>query len=532
MLSMNPARKRPVDRKPTESDKTPEAQVKTWPAPVGGWVSNVNPATAPQQAAAVLENFLPTERGIKPRGGYVVKATVAGAVGSLFQYRAGGAEKFFAADGTAIYEFSEGTAEGTALTAVVTGQTGSDYSTVETETAGGSFLTAVNGKDTARQYNGTTWSALTFTGVDTARLSQVWAHANRQYFIEKGTMSAWYLGINSISGTATELPLSGVFNLGGSLLFGATWSSDTGDGPDDRCAFFTDQGEVAVYSGGDPSSASTWTLDGVYNIGPPLGRDTHFKVGGDIIVATQQGLIPLSAAVSRDSASLSVLALSAPIGDEWQRAIALGANDWKVSKFERGGIAFVSPPAISGQPPRTFAVNLKSGAWSLVTGWDVKAAAALGDYPYFGSGSRICKAETGGRDDGVAFVCRAAYVSDHLGAPGSFKLASAMRATWEHRTSYTDKVSVASDYRQTFPVAPAAASLEASGTSLWDVSAWDVTPWGTGLSEAMISGSWRTVSANGRVLAPQVQLLSSDPARLDCELLTVDLIYSTGLSVV
>lgn len=520
-----PARKRPADRKQTESDKQPQAQVKTYAAPVSGLVTSVNLSQAPQTSALVLENFLPYEAGPKPRGGYVVKATAAGDVTKLFQYRAGGVAEFFAADATSIYPFSQSTPEGTALTAVVTGQTGGDYSALENETAGGSFLTVVNGVNPARQYDGTAWTVPAITGISSALFSHVWAYSNRQWFVEKNTTNAWYLGINSVTGAATKFPLAGIFNLGGVLLFGETFSSDAGDGLSDRTIFVTDQGEVAIYTG-DP--AGTFSKQGVYRVGRPLGRDAYFKVGGDIMICTLEGLIPMSAVIGKSPGELQASAVSKPIEPDWTESVQIGGVGWSVAKYERGGLAFISPPTVVGQVPRAFAVSLRTGAWSTVTGWEIGAMASLGDYPYFGNGANICQAETGGFDGGAPFFCRVCYQFDHLGAPAAIKRAGLARMTFRSRTSFSAKVSIASDYATTFGGAPAASDPSLIDGDLWDLADWDVAEWSEGMSAYRTTSRWESISGQGYVLAPQVQILSAGAARVDCELVSVDLSFTGG----
>jgi hypothetical protein len=488
-------------------------------------VTAVNLSQAPESSAIVLDNFLPYEAGPKPRGGYVVKATTDGDVTKLFQYRAGGVAKFFAADATQIYEFSQATPEGTALTATVTGQTGGDYSALETETAGGSFLTVVNGADPAQQYDGTAWSVPSITGISSALLSHVWAYSNRQWFIQKNTMNAWYLGINSVSGAATNFPLAGVFNRGGVLLFGETFSTDAGDGLDDHTIFVTDQGEVAIYSG-DPSA--TISLQGVYRVGEPLGRDAYFKVGGDLMICTREGLIPLSAVITKEPGALQAQAVSRAIEPDWRDAVQIGGASWGVAKYERGGFAFIAPPTVSGQVPRSFAVSLRTGAWTTISGWDAATMTVLGDYPYFGHGSDICQAETGGTDNGSSFTCAICYQFDHLGAPAAFKRAGLARLTFRSRTTFDAKVSIASDYDPAFRSAPMSSDPALVDGSLWDVSDWDTATWAAGGTAYVVKSEWETVSGQGFVLAPQVQILSAGTARVDCELVSVDLTYMSG----
>ena len=68
-------------------------------------------------------------------------------------------------------------------------------------------------------------------------------------FVKRDSLKAYYLPVASIGGAAQDVSLSGVFQRGGKLLLGATWSLDSGDGMDDKCVFVSDRGEAAIYSG-------------------------------------------------------------------------------------------------------------------------------------------------------------------------------------------------------------------------------------------------------------------------------------------
>ncbi len=538
MLNINPSRMRSPNRVPTQSDKQPSAQSKTYLAPIGGLVTNTPLAASNVQTAVVMENFWPTTTGIEPRGGAKLRCTIAGAVKALFQYRAGSARTYFAADTGNIYQFDDATPDATALTPVVTGQTGADYSVLEMETDGGSFLTAVNGADNAQIYDGTSWQQVTdvsapfaITGIATDKLSHVWAYRNRQFFIEYGTMNAWYLAVNSVAGTATKLPLAGVFNRGGRLLFGATWSSDSGAGMDDRCVFATDQGEFAVFTGGNPGDANDWSLNGVYDIGEPLGKNGTMQIGGDLVVMTKAGLIPLSAAMQKDSSELKLAALSRDISPTWQSEIALAgsASNWRIAKWASRNAAYICPPQNGGDDGYCYAVNLETGKWTKFTGWRIGAMAVLGDFPHYGDpAGNIYQCETGGTDNGQLFECRACLAFDDLGAPGNLKTVHSVRGLWKHRVPIKPKHSVAVNYVPAFPTSPVAVLDTASVPGAWDYSAWEVTEWVGSLAGASYLQKWQSVSGHGRAIALQVQLVSANSYKLDCELVSLDLVHTTG----
>ena len=537
MFTVHSGRVRPDNRVPTVTDKQPSAQFKTYTAPIGGLVSGAPLADQQAQTAVVLENFWPTTTGIEPRGGSKLRVTIDGGVEALFQYRAGGGDRYFAADENSIYAFDGDTVDGTALTAVVTEQTVADYATLEMQTDGGSFLIAVNGADPMQIYDGADWqqvtstsSPLAVTGVSTDRLAHVWSYRNRVFFVEKNTMNAWYLGINAIAGPAIKLPLSGLFKKGGSLLFGATWSSDSGAGMDDRCVFATDQGEFAIYTGGDPGDGADWALEGVYDFGEPLGKNCSIQVGGDLIVATAGGLVPLSAAMQKDPGQLKLQALSRPIEPDWHWLTVQsgGASGWQLAKWVSRSMALVAPPDAATDQGHCWGVNLETGAWTKFSGWQIGALNVLGAGLYYGDGEgNIFLCDVGGYDGTKPFECRACFGFDALGAPGAFKSAQLISSLWRFGLGINPKLSVASDYLPKFPAAPNAATFEA-GSGEWDTATWDVDNWASDNRVAQIGRTRSAVSGQGEVLAPQVQLTSAQSAKLDCELISLTLAYSVG----
>lgn len=524
MIAIKPSRKRPVDRRQTQTDKSPTARIKTWTAPIGGWVTNSNILAQSDQTAIVIQNFLPTKTGVEPRGGLELRGTVPSEVTGLFRHSE--TNESFAATATALYSFPLG-GTGGALTSVVTGQTSGDYVSLETQTDGGAFLTVVNGADDALTYDGSTWSASAITGVNTSLLSYIWAYRNRQFFIEKNTMNAWYLGVNSIAGAATKLPLSGLFNKGGSLLFGSSWSGDSGDGLDDRIVFATDQGEFAVYAGGDPGDPSDWSLQGVYEIGEPLGATAHFRVGGDIIVATKSGFIPLSAAQAKDVSQLELDAVSVSIEPDWRREATFFTvnTPWRAVKWANQNLGLV----IGNTEEGVFAVNLETNAWSQITGWAISAIGVLDGRLYIGNGSgQIFQGNVGGSDNGLPFVCRYCGAFDALGSPAAYKTAGMAQVVSRYSNEPKISLGVAYNYDPKFAPPPDASSVQVATGSLWDVADWDVSSWGEGGAEQRIRSGWQSVSAHGFTLAPTVQILSTGTTKLDAEIVSVDLTYTMG----
>jgi hypothetical protein len=377
-------------------------------------------------------------------------------------------------------------------------------------------------------------SSIAITNVTTSDLSHVWVHNNRIWAVEGGTMSAWYLEVDTFGGAAVEFSLAGVFREGGSLLFGATWSGDSGSGMGDRNVFVTDQGEIAVYEGIDPSSAETWSLVGVYNVGRPVGSQV-MKAGGDLLIATTDGVVPLSAIVQKDAAALALAAVSRPIQPAWARVIAKNTGNEPVQllKWQRESMGIVGYPHRDGA--ETHVVNLQTGAWAKWVGLDVQCMALYNDAAYFGAADGfIYQFEGSGSDDGDIYVARLSMLPDHLKSPGAHKEILQARATFRSLAPFAAKLSVATDYGRDFPSAPSAAA-DTSSPALWDVGVWDVSKWDDSPdSEERVTATtrWRSIGRSGFVASCQVQVASGGSRKPDAELVTLDVLYQPGGVVV
>jgi hypothetical protein len=531
MITIQPTRERPRNRIPTESAKQPTQQVASFLAPISGWVTNTNLAQADPTAAYVLDNFWPTTSAIEPRGGYAPRVDLDAVCTGLFEYSAGA--EFIATDETKIYTFDANTADATTLAAAVTGRTSGDWQGVETQNDGGSFFTLVNGSDSLQLYDGATHytvtgasspHAITGSGLSgTDAFSYVWNFKERQWFVQSGSMNAWYLGVNSISGTATKFPIAGIFNKGGALHSGTTYSSDSGSGLDDMLVFLTTEGEFALYSGTNP--ASDFALIGVYEIGEPISRDPFIRIAGDVLVATKAGLIPISAAVQKDPAQLKSASVSRPIEREWLYWQRFQPDGWRVAKWASRNMALVSVPVTD--EPFCFVVNLETGAWSRFTGWNAEAIAVLGDSLHFSTGVDIFEADTGGQDNGSPFVCKMCGSFSTLTGPG-FKAAKRVRGNFRANVTFTPKFSIASDYNTLFPTAPNATAATALDAGIWDAATWDVSSWGSYGGDKLGLSKWHVVDGHGFAHAVQMQITSSSETKMDCELISYDLTFTGG----
>lgn len=519
-----------------------ETRSKVYPAPVLGWVSAQNQSAARPGTALVLENFFPTATGIEVMGGSQTHATVSltDPCESLMSY-VGATRKLFAGCDGSIFNVTTVADPDVPPAADVTGQTSNYYSHINFATVAGTFMYACNDDDEPQLYDGSAWAQITaasvpiaITGVTggTAGLSQVSAYRNRLFFVQHGTMNVWALPVGQLGGAAIQISLAGVFKKGGSVLYCATWSLDSGDGLDDKFVIVSSEGEVAVYQGSDPSDPNDWSIVGVYDCPPPMGKNGFMRAGGDLILLTEQGAIPVSQAVTKDRGALALSAVSRNIEPDWvSDARTRKSMPWEVVKWPAKGRAIFSVPVTGDDtttPPWCFVVNLQTGAWCKRTGWNTRCLALHGDFAYFGTNDgRIVQMEITGADDGEIYYAKSAFAWDHMGAPGYEKTVASARAQFRLSTTITPQISVSKDYGVEFPTPPNVSS-PGSSPGVWDVGLWDVAQWDVGSSPVAYDTRWVSIGDTGFVIAPQLQITLGSEQLPVAEFVVMTVLYESG----
>jgi hypothetical protein len=366
------------------------------------------------------------------------------------------------------------------------------------------------------------------TGIDTSDLSYVWIYKSRAWFVQKDSLSAWYLPIDSVGGAATEFPLGGVFGRGGSLLFGATWSLDSGasGGLSEQIVFVSTEGEVAVYQGINPGGGGDFSKVGVYRIGKPMGPKAFIRAGGDLVIATDIGFIPLSQAIQRDIAALSPNAVSFPIEVAWNdRVASRSAQPWHCEIWPTKQMTVVALPTVVETGPEMLIANARTGAWALYTGWDGGCLEVFEERLFFGSSNgRVVEAEVTGSDEGLPFVATVVPLFSDLGAPASLKTIGMARATMLSAYPLTERISIQANFTINLPPAPD--STLTGVQSVWGGGVWGQSQWGQQAVKKP-QQRWLSVSGSGYSIAPALQITSGAIAPLNTELVRFDL---TGMT--
>ncbi|MGE0653974.1 MAG: hypothetical protein AB7P12_19835 [Alphaproteobacteria bacterium] len=467
------------------------------PAPVGGWDASTPLANMGAEFAVRLDNWDPEPGYVKLRRGFGEHATGVGAgvVESLMAYHgvATSDDALFAASASDIYEV---TASGAAGAAVVTSLGNGRWQHVNFTTSGGHFLIIVNGADSLRAFDGSNWSTPSITGLTSSDFVHVTAHKRRLWFVLNGSTKAGYLPVDSIAGAATAFELGAVFSKGGYLQAIGSWTLDSGTGIDDLAVFISSKGQVAVYSGTDPSSADSWSLIGVFDLGPPIGRRCLTKVGGDLALITIDGVIPLSTALSLDRAAVNNVAITARI----QSAMNSAARDygghfgWQLLAYPKGTKAVLNVPVAESVTAHQYVMNTLTGAWCRYTGINANCWEIFQDRLLFGGASgTIFEADIGALDHTEPIHADLVSAFNYYGAPGRLKQWTMIQPLIVADGRVTPKLYVDTDFKVT-EAAATVSEIMASGAE-WDEAVWDADEW----AEAeVVVNDWAGLSALGQ----------------------------------
>ena len=395
-----------------------------------------------------------------------------------------------------------------------------------------------NWKSDAQAEDGASWiTGPPGTTVEAGHnLTYVWKYRGRWFFIEGGSMNAWYLPTNSVGGVLSMIPLSGAATKGGKLIAGFSWSLDAGDGIDDKCVFMTDQGELLIFTGSDPSTIANWRQEGRYATSPPLGMNAWTQIGGDVLIATVDGIIPISASITKDSSQLALAAITRPIKSMWRDEVAAKRQlPWTMCKWDEYGGLFVTWPGGAAGSQYCAVVNVETGAWARFTGWDAMAFARMRGDMFFGTQrGLVMQADRTGMDNGLPYTATMVGGWEMFSSQSTTMVWRQARAAFAARAGepFQPQISATTDYVIVIPPAPNAAP-DPGSLDVWDQGLWASTPpdpeptfqakWDAAVPQTptVRSTGWVSVGMTGFSHAPIVQVTVAQKALPTVELISI-----------
>ena len=502
----------PTGKSPRFSAQTKNFKHASLPPPSKGLdVSLPLPTQAPD-AAVVLDNFLCRRMGVEMRAGSERWTTNLGGIGteavvsSLMAYHpprgAGGAfihRLFAGCDDTNVYEVSSQTDEATVpvVSQALPGQiVPGRLSWTNFSTPAANFLVvcaAGIGVWTFDHVGGWVNRTAAITGTAGANIAFdfVMSWKNRLWFIQNDTTKAWFLPVNSIAGAASQFDFGPLFVFGGELEAMASWTVDGGDGIDDKLVIVSQNGDVLIYEGTDPTTAADFRIKGRWFTGkPPSGRRFLSKYAGDLAMITERGIEYMSRLLqglglldpeSRDAAN-SARRFNEVIGQEVRSTRE--QTFWRLLSITGQDGVIISTPYNSVIHGHQFFFGTLAQAWSRLVGWDAVSVEEFDGEMFYGTNrGTVHKAFTGETDDalsdGTAGTLPNWELQTSFTAPNqdntSLKRPGLVHVLFQGSRPPEIKLQINTEW-STRPV-PGSPALGADVEALWDIALWDVGYW-------------------------------------------------------
>ncbi len=360
------------------------------------------------------------------------------------------------------------------------------------------------------------------TGIDSSRFININLYKNRLWFVEKESMSAWYLETDSLAGAASEINLGGVASNGGYLQAMGTWTIDAGQGVDDYAAFVSSMGEVMVYAGLDPTDPNNWALRGVWQVGQTFNRRCFFKFAGDLLLITKDGLVPLAGALQSSRLDPRINLTDKIFWAVSQATDAYSTNfGWQINYYANQNMLILNIPTNSGQ--EQYVMHTITKSWAKFTGINAKCWEIHNDQMYFGSNGYVGRFWDTYSDAGTNINGTVQQAYSYFESRGQLKRFTMIRPIFQTSGGVPAIVAnvnidfVTQDVTGTITFNPATVVA-----GVWDASTWDNAAWGGGLE---VNKVWQGVNGIGYAAGIYMKVASQ---RIEVRWASTDYVMERG----
>ena len=497
------------------------------PAPVMGWNAKDSLANMDALFAVETDNFFGQTTDVRVRRGWEDHVTGVGQqVESLMPYNSqDGTITLFGAANDSFYNFTSAGAVGGA---VVGSLSNARWQHVNfTNSAGNSYLCCFNGADSPQYWDGSSWTAITgvstpsISGITTSDILTATVFKRRMYLILNNSLSLYYLPIDSVGGTVARTRLDGYFSKGGYIVSADTWTLDAGEGADDHLVVVSSEGQIAVFTGTNPSSSSSWALMGIWNLGAPIGTRCLMKYGGDLLFMGIQGLFPLAKALQSSQVDPEIA-----LTDKISRAFTEASENyksnfgWSISFFPQGNQVLVNIPVVEGTGQEQYVMNTITNSWWRFTGISSNCWCVCDGSFFFGGNGFVGQFGEVFADNNEDIRTNMKQAFSYLGAKGRVKKVNSVRPNLLANGTPTVSMGISVDFgdeqNQT------ALSFTATPSGTWDTSTWDSGTWGGTVAPFY---DWQTVSAIGTAVSLRMTTVTNG---LDVRHTATDYVYENG----
>ena len=340
-----------------------------------------------------------------------------------------------------------------------------------------------------------TYTTIGITGVNSNTFINVNLFKNRLYFTEKDTLNCWYLPVDSIGGAASPLYFGGIARNAGYLQAMGTWTLDAGQGADDYAVFVTSMGEVIVYNGTNPDSADTWALKGVWQLGQTFSRRCFFKWAGDLLLLTQDGLVPLASALQSSRLDPRIN-LTDKIYFPISQAASLYYAEfgWQINYFAGENMLILNIPIPNGI--EQYVMHTITKSWARFINiqsycWEVSGDADM----HFGGNGFVGIFYSALSDDGNNISATAQQAYSYFDSAGQLKRFTLVRPILQSTGGVPAVLcGLSVDFDTQSQLGQVSFNPTTQSEGIWDTATWDKNIWSGGLITTKI---WQGVTGLG-----------------------------------
>jgi hypothetical protein len=510
-------------------------------APIGGINTVSAGVDMPATDSIYSYNLIGAEYGLRSRLGWREWCTGLGGeqVRSVLPFTGStpAANRRFACTTSAIWDVSASVVGPTRVVTFGTQNSDSGWGTSTVMvTAAGHFLCYWDEANGYHVYteSGATWTVgglpgTPVTGVDPANLVFGMSWKNRLWMVERDSARGWYLGVGAVTGAATAFTFGQRFKAGGDLRGLWSWTYDGGAGIDDALVAVSGGGDVVIYKGTDPSSASTFGLSGVWNTGAvPAGRRLCTDFGGDLLLMSSTGIQSLGK-LTTGGVAYSTQYETGKIANLFNQLQASTSTlrGWSMRLHPQDAALMVLVPVAANQPTQQLVMSLSTKGWHQYRDMPMGVCAEpWGGSLYFGTeDGRVCVND--GYVDGVLLADPNSYATinwslltgfSNLGVPNQKRVQIIRPTILSQGGSIAHEAQAR--YRWSLDEIAAVSASPASG-SAWDSALWDQTVWG-----GAYQAQQRVFGASG--VGPEVAIAIRGAASSRMTLTGIDVAYDAG----
>ena len=379
----------------------------------------------------------------------------------------------------------------------ITGASSSEYNGtfVITKTGANTFTYVMASAPAANATVVGTYTTIGITGADSSTFINVNLFKNRLYFTQKDSLACWYLDVNAIGGAANPLYFGSIARNGGYLQAMGTWTLDAGQGADDYAVFVTSMGEVIVYNGTDPTSATTWALKGVWQLGQTFNRKCFFKWSGDLLLLTQDGLVPLASALQSSRLDPRVNLTDKIYYPISQAATTYYSNfGWQIQYFASENMLILNIPVSAGI--EQYVMHTITKSWARFTNIQAYCWEVSGDNTmHFGGDGFVGNFYASSSDAGNNITGTVQQAYSYFDTPGQNKRFTMVRPILQSDGGTPSVLcGLSVDFQPIDNSGAISFNPSSQSVGVWDTAKWDANNWGGGLITTRI---WQGVTGIG-----------------------------------